>query len=372
MIRPDQRMIRGSRVPPSYIQPLPSASGALLVGDPLGGGQPAVVRGEDDHGVFGQPRLFQCRQKPPDVPIEVLNHRRIGGVRLNRAAYDVLVFLVLAGKGLPRHERIDRVQAHSTSLGLILGPVRRLDLNRNVHGIVPEVKEERPAVILADQADGLVGQPIGQVLSRRPIRQRFDPPRAEVAILRLPPVAAADVHVEAMLLGKVRLLAQVPLADVPRAVARVLQSPGQTVLRQRQVVDVRRVDESPLGVRADPVRHTDAGRVSAGQEAGPARRADGAGRIGIRKPHALAGQPIEIRRLVEHAAVTAEILPAKIIDENEDEIRPAHASHRSLISLMPVRPAAPPASGGQPPMSSHPSARQDRPSAPWGCRREPS
>jgi len=39
---PGQRTIRGSRVPPSYIQPLPSASGALQVGLPSEGASPPL------------------------------------------------------------------------------------------------------------------------------------------------------------------------------------------------------------------------------------------------------------------------------------------------------------------------------------------
>src|SRR3954454_131345 len=88
-------------------------------------------------------------------------------------------------------------------------------VERDMHRVVPEIEEERPLASVLDQADGLVGEAVGQILPVRPVCQRRAAVRTEVAVGRLAPLAAADIDVEAVLLRPGPARTQVPLADVP-------------------------------------------------------------------------------------------------------------------------------------------------------------
>ena len=69
------------------------------------------------------------------------------------------------------------------------------------------------------------------------------------------------------------LLAQVPLADMPRLVAPRSQRTCQTGFFQRQMIDIGGIDQLPSGrvcfkTPIDPICYTDGGRVLAGQNTG--------------------------------------------------------------------------------------------------------
>ncbi len=61
-------------------------------------------------------------------------------------------------------------------------------------------------------------------------------------------------------------------------------------------------------------------RVLAGEDACPRWRADRASRVGVGEAHALRREPVDVRRLVERAAEAAQVAPAHVVDENEDEV----------------------------------------------------
>ena len=109
-----------------------------------------------------------------------------------------------------------------------------------------EVEEERLVAGVIDDLDRFISETIGQVFARfaelemrhvaklgaEPARAAVGPPEG----LRRTPVRAADVHVEAMGLGEVIRIAQMPLADERGEIARVLQMLRERRLRVRKIV----------------------------------------------------------------------------------------------------------------------------------------
>ena len=190
---------------------------------------------------------------------------------------------------------------------------------------MPEVQEKRPrGVPAADETDRFVRQTIGEVLPLRSVRKRRASIRAEVALFGHAPVTATDVDVEAVPLGPVRLLAEVPFADVPGLVAAVPQGRGDGPFFQRQMEQVGGRKDAPLLHARDVVGQRDASRGLAGHDACSRRRAHRARGVGVGEPHAASRQPIEVRGLVEAAAVAAQVHPAHVVDQDEDDVRSRH------------------------------------------------
>ena len=71
----------------------------------------------------------------------------------------------------------------------------------------------------------------------------------------------------------------------------------------------------------NPIGDVQPSRILAGHQRGPRRRANGARRVIGREPHAVAGQPVDVRRLVEIAAVAAEVGPTQIVGDDENDVR---------------------------------------------------
>ncbi len=70
----------------------------------------------------------------------------------------------------------------------------------------------------------------------------------------------------------------------------------------------------------DPVGEVEPGRGLAGEEGGTGRGADGAGAVGVGEACAVAGEAVEIGRQVKAGAVAAEVGPAEVIDEDDDDV----------------------------------------------------
>src|SRR5581483_1133150 len=60
--------------------------------------------------------------------------------------------------------------------------------------------------------------------------------------------------------------------------------------------------------------------VAAGEDAGPARAALGVGREGVLEQHALPGDAVEVRRFDPGAAVGAAVLPAPVVEDDEQDV----------------------------------------------------
>jgi hypothetical protein len=64
-------------------------------------------------------------------------------------------------------------------------------------------------------------------------------------------------------------------------------------------------------------------RVVAGEEAGAAGGAVASGGVAVGERHALAGEGVEVRGFVEVGALPADVLPAEVVGEDEDDVGPA-------------------------------------------------
>ena len=148
---------------------------------------------------------------------------------------------------------------------------------------------------------------------------------------------AADVDLKAVVFGQMPVAAQVPLAYVPGLVAALVKGAGQRVLLRRQLLEIRHIDELAtrwvdVPMYIDPVGDADGGWVLAGEDAGAGRRADRAGRVRVGKAHALAGEAVDVGRLVEGTAVADEVLPAHVVDEDKDDVGSRHARASSMAA----------------------------------------
>ena len=168
-----------------------------------------------------------------------------------------------------------------------------------------------PGVLLGDR--GVLLDARGEDLEIPHQRQR------DVLAIHVVAVRDSEVVVES-LVGRheVGMVAQVPLADGHRGIAAGLEDLGDGHLRRvqplagcgEQHAEVLFVD-----------MHVDTSRVAAGHQAGSRRGADRAGRIEVGQPHALAGHPVQYRRVVRLGPEGADVGIAEVIAENDDEIR---------------------------------------------------
>ena len=101
-----------------------------------------------------------------------------------------------------------------------------------------------------------------------------------------------------------------PLADVRRAVAALLER--EVVVRQPVAHRVARhvVDDAV------------AAGVLAGQDRGAVRRADRRGMEGALEQRALAGEPVDVRRLHVGMAAGAELVEAQVVHQDDQEVGP--------------------------------------------------
>jgi len=120
-----------------------------------------------------------------------------------------------------------------------------------------------------------------------------------------------------------RCIAEMPFPDQRGEVARLLQMPGEGRLRMGQVMQRSGFDELPLlwafARPLRPDRHVQPRGMLAGEERRTARRADGH-RVGMGEAKALLRESVEVRRLMQIRAVAAEVAPAQIIGEDEDDV----------------------------------------------------
>ena len=69
-----------------------------------------------------------------------------------------------------------------------------------------------------------------------------------------------------------------------------------------------------------PIGEMEPGRPLAGHDAGPRRRADRAGSIGLREPHSVGSEAVDVRRFVIRAAVAAQVRPAEVVHQDENDV----------------------------------------------------
>ncbi len=261
----------------------------------------ALVADEDHQCVFSLAGVLQRRQHAAHSGIERLHHRRVvlAGTRLDPVALAVL--------------SLERV-AQRLVVRPLPGPVRRR---------VEQAQEERVGPGAPDELDGPVGIQVGDVLAR-----------AVHELVVLPHVGeAAGVHM-AEVIHAAALVAEVLVeADLQRAVGgQVPAMPlahqgGGVAARLEQRDDGRLVRGQPHLVPDDAghrqrLANADgvAARVAARVQRVPRRRAHRRRGVGAPEEHALPGEVVEVRRLVIGIAVDAQVAPALVVGEDEEDV----------------------------------------------------
>ena len=284
-----------------------------------------VVRREDHHGVLGVAQLLDGLQQPGQVLIDVVDHRRVD-LHVTREQRPLVVGVIepgphlVAGLVVPgRHRRAGRedplldlageaplaelVPAHVVPAA-VPSEIRRLGVQRAVHGAMGEVEEEGSVGIVSAKrleiADRLVGDVVGEVVAVGvgvDVDGRVVPDQVVRLMQVRPPFEHAVEAFEPALErpGPPRcpgmhdgVPGEVPLAH---GVGRV--AGGEQPLGQR--LDGGADLHGPTGKARIEVRHAgEAGpmRVEAGLDGRPRRRAERRGVV-VREPHAARGQPIQ-------------------------------------------------------------------------------
>src|SRR5207237_4647567 len=117
--------------------------------------------------------------------------------------------------------------------------------------------------------------------------------------------------------------AEVPLADAGGGVTELLEPVGHRRLGERQA------EAAPAGPATAVELVAEAGRVAAGQEAGPAGGAVGGGDVAVGESHAVLGDGVDVRRRdVLHDPLEPELAPADVVGQEDDDVRLADVGGR--------------------------------------------
>ena len=144
-------------------------------------------------------------------------------------------------------------------------------------------------------------------------------------------VIARDVDVEALFFRPEAVPAKVPFADVRRRVTGGFERLRKRDFVQRQFVAERRTVQHLIGaIRATgyPVGNLQPRRVLPRKQCGPRRRTNRARGIRLGELHPRRCHAIQVRRLVERAAIAAEIRPPEIVCNDEYDVRLRHHRRR--------------------------------------------
>lgn len=189
--------------------------------------------------------------------------------------------------------------------------------------IVTHVEKERILVSRFDTIDRFVGESVGEVFSVGPVLESRDVPGTEKAIEGVAPLTPGDIFVEPVVCGEgiFRLAPEVPLAEMPGVVPCLAQRPRKGCQVVRQVHGVFWFEEVAPIAPGNEVRDADPRRVLPGHHTRPRGRADRTGGVGVGEARPFACKPIQVRRLVEWTAVTAEVPPTQVVGQDTDNVR---------------------------------------------------
>ena len=119
------------------------------------------------------------------------------------------------------------------------------------------------------------------------------------------------------------LAAEVPLADECGGVAGLPERRGEGDFVERELLLEARPGERlvrPVGPARKPVGDAEPGRRLAGEQRRAGRRADGGGGVGVGEAQAGFRHRVERGGAVVLAAVAAEVGPAEVVGEDDDDV----------------------------------------------------
>ena len=308
----------------AFVEPAFAAAQRLVAGGPaFARAQAAVVAGKDDKRFLRETERVEPGQHRADRAVHRLDHRAIDGEVL-REPHLALAFEtpVIGGDFL----RALLVFLHQLGLAH----------ERRMHIVKPVAHEERLVLVCLDELPALRRQPVGEVLAIRAVGQLRIAVGREILLpaVRAAAVESALVHIEALRLREKLLAAEMPFARVHRGVTSGLEHLGQRGFFKRELLGVgcgQQLRRALPLVRlrgADVIRHACPLRPASGEQRCARGRTHRAGRIRLRELHPLLRHAVEMRRVVERAAVAPEVALAQIVGEEDDDVGPLGSGDR--------------------------------------------
>ncbi len=313
----------------------------------------AVVAGEDDDRVVGQPALLQVAHDAAELGVDV------GRARVVVAEH---VRPVLPAQAAGVGVELDLVRGvRAGGVPFVVRPGRDVDVlvelqvvdGRLVGGVraglaVPD--EPRPLVLGegVDQVECLPGQPVGH----RGLRRSVQPHAALGAGVNAHALGVEALALQVFLVaGELRPLeapvgracrlglqaeavlparAEVPLTVVAAAVPGLPQPAGEQVRAVRYLAH-------RAGQVVRVAQHAVVVDVEARHDRRPRRRADRARGVGRLEAHALGRQPVDVRRAARRRPVATERGEAVLVGEEEEDVGTGCRHSRRRCSLFVVR-----------------------------------
>ena len=134
---------------------------------------------------------------------------------------------------------------------------------------------------------------------------------------------AANVDVKTLIFRPMSLTTEMPLAGEESLVTVRLQLLGNGHLLKCEVVSILRMKQLIVGVIAlawDPVRDVHSHRMPPSHDATAGGAANWTRCVALREPHARGGKFVDMRRFMKFASVGADIRPAHVVHEEEQEV----------------------------------------------------
>ena len=298
-------------------------------------GHAAVVGGEDNDGVIGQPKLGKLGPDSAEAFIGGLEHsgeldvvllllhppNALALVKVHGVVFLQCLELLLGKLGTVRVGLQNKFGTFFCFHGGEFLPVL-LDkvltpLNRIVHRKVLHMDEERAVLVTLDEVEGGIGKLIGVVVTFLG-REGFGVLTGEGIVIGAHP--AGNGFVEPIGSG---VLPQMRLAIVRGGVAVFLQGfrQGDLLVGQgHELWSAVQLLVIPFRAPAQPFGQVGTGRVLARQDACPARRADVTGRVCIVEEHTFLGQLVDRRSFMKLTAIATHVRPTKIVDQKKDDV----------------------------------------------------
>ena len=269
----------------------------------------AVVTEEQDEGVLGNTVIVDRVQDAAHAFVERVDHRRMNATPV---APPLVGGKRPAGRRLlPAARRLERIEA------VIQRQILLLRLQRRVRSAERNVEEERRLAggVPVDEPHRVFGQQVRHIPLLVDRLVVVTPVALPFAHLR----EVVDRRVVAHELGEAaaqRVVLALEVAEVPLAEdAAVLVARRGQDLRQR---DLRGVHPVVAPRRDDRPHQTETDRIAARHQAGSRRRTDRR-TVEALEPHALGGDPVDVRRR-DVAAVEADVMAAEVVGNDEDDV----------------------------------------------------
>ena len=213
---------------------------------------------------------------------------------------------------------------HFFSLGVVMLDTFLIRLNGCVDVVVGQVQEKRLGrIALLKEFNRLFGEPFGEVFAGLVSLERGIGPRRVVPAWRRAAVMAANIDIEPLILGPMAFTAEMPFAREESLVTVRLQLLGNGHLSMREVIAIARMQQLVGGFVAlagNPVGDVHAHGMPPSHDACAGGAANWTRCVALREPYAAGRQPIDVRRFMKFASVGADIRPAHVVHEEEQEV----------------------------------------------------